>query len=85
VDEQIETPAVTPTMNPPPELKVRSRRNSISIAPFTTEIDISKLSSMPPVPALPYHLDSTSTPNDASNQQVIFRVPPLLFSRGPQK
>jgi hypothetical protein len=76
-----------------PENKVREveqiakkRRNSISIASFTGEIDIEKLNRATPSSfQLPYYLESSLTPRNDSNPDYLHRVPPLLFRRSPKR
>jgi hypothetical protein len=77
------TDVVEPTTMPQPPVEItRKRRNSISIAPFT---DLDSLKSTPPVPMLPYYLESSLTPRNDSTQQYLHRVPPLLFARRQDK
>jgi hypothetical protein len=73
---------------PPGQIEqiAKQRRNSISIAPFTGEIDIEKINSASPSSfTLPYYLESSLTPRDDQNPLYLHRVPPLLFLRSPKK
>jgi hypothetical protein len=86
VSEVAETPG--PELpEPPPEpggsvdQVAKHRRNSISIAWFTGEMDLERLKAGPPSPMLPYYLESSLTPRDDPDQQYLHRVPPLLFPR----
>jgi hypothetical protein len=77
-------------VEPPPTAQIdqiaKKRRNSISIAPFTGEIDMEKLNRASPSSfQLPYYLESSLTPRDDQNPTYLHRVPPLLFLRSPKK
>jgi hypothetical protein len=82
VDEKLEPEPPIP--EPPPanvDHIAKHRRNSISIALFTEEMDLDKLKASPPSQMLPYYLESSLRPREDPNQQYLHRVPPLLFTR----
>jgi hypothetical protein len=89
VAEKIETetaiPDPVPTAPPNVDQVAKKRRNSISIALFTGEMNLDKLTAPPPFQMLPYYLESSLTPRDDPNQQYLHRVPPLLFARPSKK
>jgi hypothetical protein len=78
-------PEPPPVAPPPLDQVAKKRRNSISIAFFTGEMDLDKLTVTPPVQMLPYYLESSLTPRNDPNQQYLHRVPPLLFMRPSKK
>jgi hypothetical protein len=80
VSEKIEEPIPEPAAPVPIDF-AKHRRNSISIALFTGELDLDNLKSIPSLPRLPYYLESSLTPRDDRNQQYLHRVPPILFTR----
>jgi hypothetical protein len=80
--KRTQVPAVEPAKLPPPAAEnIRKRRNSISIAPFAN-LDV--LRSVPPMPMLPYYLESSLEPRNDPTQPCLHRIPPLLFSRKTQ-
>jgi hypothetical protein len=58
----------------------KKRRNSISIASLTNDVDIEKLSARPPgFVQLPHFFESSLTPRNDPNPHYLHRLPPLLF------
>jgi hypothetical protein len=82
-----EEPAEPP---PPPVIPnvdqiAKKRRNSISIASFTGDIELDRIGEHQPASfRLPYYLESSLRPRNDPNQDYLHRVPPLLFSRSPR-
>jgi hypothetical protein len=64
----------------------KKRRNSISIASFTSDAEIEKIMARPPSSIqLPHFLESSFRPRDDQNPKYLHRLPPLLFPRCKKK
>jgi hypothetical protein len=60
----------------------KKRRNSISIASFTSDAEIEKIVARPPSTIqLPHFLESSFRPREDQKPEYLHRLPPLLFPR----
>jgi hypothetical protein len=86
VAEKAEEPPQPPPPPPMIDQIAKKRRNSISIASFTGDIEFDKIGVHSPAPfQLPYYLESSLRPRDDLSEPCLHRVPPLLFSCSPKK